>query len=625
MFYFFIVEIIFIDLRRFFLFIKECFTEDSDSYILWLPVFFAVGVLLQFYFYNEFIIASFLSLISCLLIFIISKSPYRAMILFPFIFIFFGYLRTHQYIKNNDHYIIKEPLGYVKVYGKVKEQIIRKNYNEQIINEIVIETIRIGDKYVNTLLKVRLNDKNAKVYKSDIIVNTVAFPIKNNYMGFNSERYYYFKHIGGLGYKGKIIYNKTIDEKQTITEKINDIRTEVAKRIIDARPETAATGIIAILITGKKDMADKKAIEYMNYSGLAHLLSISGLHMMTLIGIVFFIAKWVLLRFEFIALNYNVFKISAIISLFINFLYLLLSGSSVSAVRAYLMSVILLVSIIVGKFNSSLRSVMFVAFLVLLIKPHLIFSAAFQMSFMAVIALIACVDIVYNKEKFGKTFLTIGLLTSFIAECATTPFSIYNFNNYSFYNVFINSFVTPLVSFVILPFSLLSMFLYPFNLEKILLIPASYLMDFVLFIAKYITEIPNSVFFVASPNIFSMFLMILGLLWFCLWHEKWRYYGIIMYIFAIIIYLFQPKPSTIKTEKSLILIENNKAFIYTDNKYEIFSITRKLGIDEYYILKNDFKNCDKNSCLRVFNNKDKFIIIKNGKINIIKKEEIVEY
>ena len=240
--------------------IKEYFIKDSDNHILWLPVFFAIGILLQFNFYEKYIILFFIILFLSIILFFKNKL---------FLAIFFlsaGYLRTYQYIQNNKHYIIQEPMGYVKVYGKVKEQIIKKNYNDKIINEIVVETYKIDKKEINMLLKIRLIDEDRKIYKSDIILNTVLFPIENNFMGFNSERYYYFQHIGGLGYKGKIIYNKKIDEKQSFKETINNIRTTVAKRIIETRPETAATGIIGILITGNKDLADKKAIEDMNYS-----------------------------------------------------------------------------------------------------------------------------------------------------------------------------------------------------------------------------------------------------------------------------------------------------------------------------------------------------------------------
>ena len=600
--------------------IKNYLLKDTDSYILWLPVFFAIGILLQFSFFSYFIYTSIIIFI-LLCIFLFKKFNFFILLI---IFLLFGYLRTYFFIKNNEHDRIKEPLGYVTIYGEVKEEINKKNYKDELIKEIIVKTRKINKEKRNILLKIRLKDPNIKVYKSDIILKSVVFPIKNNPMGFNIERYYYFKHIGGLGYKGKIIYNKEVNTKE---KSINSIRQKIAERIIKVREETPSTGIISILITGKKDMADKKAIEYMNYSGLAHLLSISGLHMMTLIGIMFFISKWILLRFEYIAINYNVFKISSIISLLINFLYLLLSGASVSAVRDYLMSVILLISIIIGKFNTSLRSVMFVMFIILFIKPHLIFSAGFQMSFMAVIALISCSELLYNDilSKLSKTkrFLIIGFLTSFIAECATTPFSIYNFNNYSFYNIFVNSILTPLVSFVVLPFSLLSMLLYPFNLEKILIFPISYIMDFILYISKYIVELPYSVFFIQSPNIYSMLFMILGLLWFCLWKEKWRYYGILFYIIGIFIFLSQKTPDVFITKNSVFMINNKIAYIYTKNKYEVYNITKKLGLKKYKIIQYDFKDCNKRYCIKITKADDVITYIKNGKLIKIKNGSVI--
>ena len=600
--------------------IKNYLLKDTDSYILWLPVFFAIGILLQFNFFSYFIYISIIIFI-LFCIFLFKKFNFFILLI---IFLLFGYLRTYFFIKNNEHDRIKEPLGYVTIYGEVKEEINKKNYKDELIKEIIVKTRKINKEKRNILLKIRLKDPNVKVYKSDIILKSVVFPIKNNPMGFNIERYYYFKHIGGLGYKGKIIYNKEVNTKE---KSINSIRQKIAERIIKVREETPSTGIISILITGKKDMADKKAIEYMNYSGLAHLLSISGLHMMTLIGIMFFISKWILLRFEYIAINYNVFKISSIISLLINFLYLLLSGASVSAVRAYLMSVILLISIIIGKFNTSLRSVMFVMFIILFIKPHLIFSAGFQMSFMAVIALISCSELLYNDilSKLSKTkrFLIIGFLTSFIAECATTPFSIYNFNNYSFYNIFVNSILTPLVSFVVLPFSLLSMLLYPFNLEKILIFPISYIMDFILYVSKYIVELPYSVFFIQSPNVYSMLFMILGLLWLCLWKEKWRYYGILFYIIGLIIFLFQKTPDVFITKNSVFMINNKIAYIYTKNKYEVYNITKKLGLKKYKIIQYDFKDCNKRYCIKITKADDVITYIKNGKLIKIKNGSVI--
>lgn len=625
--------------------LQNYFSNERDNYILWLPIFFIVGIIEQFYFkyFDYKILIGFI--ISILYYFINKQYYYVKIINIIIIFILFGYIRTHYFIKHHTHNTINYPLGFVKIYGKIEKEIINKTFTGKYSKEIIVKVDKIkqikNDKIINnipTKLKIRLKNVNTKVYLSDVVLTATIFPLQEKYFqsDFNFKEYMSFQGIGGIGYKGDIIFNKNTEEKLSLKQKIDTLRNNISQRIIKSR-DSQSTGIIAVLLTGQKNLADKQAMEYMNYSGLAHLLSISGLHMMTLIGLSIIIIKWLLLRTEYFALNYNIFKISAIISLIINFLYLLLSGSSISAIRAYIMSVILLISIIIGRFNTSLRSVMFVMFIILLIKPYSIFDVGFQMSFMAVIGLISIIEYYYsykynknqtltNKYFSGNIsqYFILGFITSLVAECATTPFSIYNFNNYSFYNIFANSFLTPLVSFIVLPLGLISMFLYIFNLEWITIIPASYIMDVVLYVSKLITEIPKSVMFVRSPNVFSMFLMIFGFLWFCLWKEKWRHFGIVLYLVGLLILPFQKELDVVidHTDKMIILIDNKELYVYNPNKYKMKKILRKFGKTKYININTNIKQCNKNYCTTVINKKNIIIFIKNNKLITIDKNNL---
>lgn len=561
-------------------------------------------------------------------------------------FILCGYIRTHYFTKQHNYYTLKYPLGLVKIYGSIEKEIINKKFDGTYNKEIIVKVDKIKrlktNKFIRKiphLLKIKLKDFNEKIYLGKVILTATVFPIQEKYFqsDFDFKRDMYFKGIGGIGYKGEIIFNKnTQNNKLSATQKIDVLRNNIAHKIINVRPDSPSTSIIAVLLTGQKNLADKQAVEYMNYSGLSHLLSISGLHMMTLIGLSIIIIKWFLLRTEYIALHYDVFKISAIISLIINFIYLLLSGSAVSAVRAYIMSVILLISIIINRFNTSLRSVMFVMLVTVFVKPYIVFNAGFQMSFMAVIGLVSCIEYYYryrqNKEKTLldeyisnriSQYFILGFITSFVAECATTPFSIYTFNNYSFYNIFVNSFLTPLVSFVVLPLGLISLALCSINLEYLTVIPASYVMDFVLYVSKFITEIPNAVMFVRSPSLFSMFFMIFGFLWFCLWKEKWRHFGIVLYAVGLLIIPFQKQLDVIVDSKNemIILLNKKNAYVYNPHKYMTKRVLKKLGIRDYIKLENStYEDCDKKHCVKILNSNNFITFIKNDKlINVDKR------
>jgi competence protein ComEC len=546
-----------------------------------------------------------------------------------------GYLRTDYHIKQYDFPVIQHPTGSVKIYGTIEEEVVNVRKDKSITKEVIMSVDRIENmNEIPQKLQIRLKNPHQEIYLTKAIIRASIFPIdsKSLYSDFDLRRHYYFKKIGGVAYAGMVIFNDSEGQQLTMGQKITNIRKKIAERVVSVRKNSQSTGIIAILLTGQRGFADKQTIENMNFAGLAHLLSISGLHMMTLIGFIFFIVKWLLLRFETVALKYNVFKISSIISLLVNFIYLLLSGANVSAIRAYIMSVILLTSIIVGRFSDSMRSIMFVMFVLTFLTPSAVFSVGFQMSFSAVMALIALIEYYndyranndetifthYSRTKLGK-FLIFGFLTSIAAECATTPFSIYSFNNYSFYNVIINSFVTPIVSFWVLPLSLASLFLLPFNLESMAILPASYAMDIVIYISNFIVKIPNSVKFVQSPSNFAMFMMILGLSWFCLWREKWRKFGIILYALGLFAVLLQEKPDVIIDNKDkMILFFDGGGDIYALNakKYKILALSRKFGRNEYFDLdEKTLNNCHKGKCTKVD--------MKNGKIDFHKGEKSI--
>lgn len=619
--------------------------EERNNFILWLPVFFIVGSLVRFNYFESGIDIKYLniSLLFITIFFLIigykTKNLFIRIISIILIFILLGYLRTEQSIKKYNYPTIEKPIGKVKIIGTVEKEIIGTN-KTIIVSIDKIESLNNKKNFpknkIPKKLKIRLSNNNQEISLSKIILTAYVFPIEKKliYSDFDNKKYLYFQKIGGLGYRGEIIYNEKIkNNKLSIKQKIDLLRYKIATKIINVKPNSKSTGIIAILLTGQKNLADKQTIENMNMSGLAHILAISGLHIMTLILSILYLSNWVLTRSEKLILNYNIQKISIVISLIISFLYLLLSGMSVSAIRAYIMSIILMFSTILGRFNTSSRSIMFTMFLFVFIKPYVIFSAGFQMSFMSVIALITAMDI-YNKNidmdgKFYKIYkykryITTGFTLSIAAELAVTPFVIYNFNYYSFYNIFVNSFITPIVSFIVLPLGLLSLLLMPFKLEALLILPASYAMDIIIYIVNFIVKIQNSFIFVRSPSIFCFFLMILGLFLFCLLKSGLRKVGIVLYLLAFIIFFLQKNPDIIvdNRNKSLIFTdEKNNFYVLKPNKYKIAGLLRKFGKRDYCDLeKVKLDSCgefENKSCTKLNVEEGFYHFYKNGEELVI--------
>lgn len=642
--------------------ILELFQNEKNNYILWLPVVFIFGIILRFRLEESLKILNIFLMIALILLILVSvrtRKIITRMTAITVIFVIVGYIRTDFIIEKYNFPIIKKPTGRVKITGTVEKEIININKNKRTTKDIIVlvEKIESFDKKFEKSetpkkLQIRLINADEKVYLGNIILTAQVFPIENKTLpsSFDKRRYLYFKGIGGLGYKGKVIQNDKINGRMSIEQKINSLRLKIAKRIIEIRPESKSSGIVAILLTGQKNLADKEAIENMNLSGLSHLLSISGLHMMILIYFTTLITKWILLRFEAVANKYNVFKLSALVSLIINFFYLLLSGANVSAVRAYLMSIILLFSIVLGRFNTGLRSVMFTMLFMVFLEPYVIYMPGFQLSFLAVIILVAVIEYYYKIKYYEANLFDIGnyysmnnisifnkvteyfklsFILSLAVECATTPFSVYNFNNYSFYNILVNSFLTPVVTFFVLPLSIISLILMPIKLDFLAVLPATYGMDIVLWFSNFIVNLPKSVMFIRSPNSFSLFFMIFGILWFCLWCSKLRKFGILLYGIGLIILFFQKTPDIIIENKNkTIFFFDEDFYVLNPDKYKTKEIIKKFGKVKYFDLstveldtchktienKNGkiAKNNKKLKCSRLFKINDCYFFFKNG-------------
>jgi competence protein ComEC len=124
-------------------------------------------------------------------------------------------------------------------------------------------------------------------------------------------------------------------------------------------------------------------------SGLGHLLSVSGLHMGLAAGMTFAAVTMLAALIPGLALRAPVRKIGALAAIAAGGAYLVLSGSSVPAERAYLMTVVAFGAILVDRPAFTMRALGLALVVVLAARPESVLEPGFQMSFAATGALIA--------------------------------------------------------------------------------------------------------------------------------------------------------------------------------------------------------------------------------------------
>lgn len=260
-----------------------------------------------------------------------------------------------------------------------------------------------------------------------------------------------------------------------------DLRAGIAQRIRAHLPKREA-GFAIALITGERTGLDKDMREALQLSGLAHILAISGLHMSLVAGGVFWLVRAVLALWPLLALNYPIKKIAAMAGLSAAGFYLLISGQAIATQRAFIMLSVMFLAVLLGRSAISMRNLAVAAVIVLLIAPHAVLTASFQMSFLAVMGLIAGYELVggwqarlreglaarplYLKGLILGVLLLIGLSsTTIIASAFTTLPAAFHFNRFAAWSLPANLLAMPIVTFLVMPGAVASVCLMPFGLE----------------------------------------------------------------------------------------------------------------------------------------------------------------
>jgi competence protein ComEC len=158
--------------------------------------------------------------------------------------------------------------------------------------------------------------------------------------GYDFARMSYYQGIGASGYslsKPELPEGRGLPVDMKPRTWLADLRARIGARITAVL--LGQTGEIAAALTvGQTAGLDERSMDDLRGSGLAHVISISGLHMSLVAGTVFWFLRWTLALFPSIALRYSVRALAGGAALVCVTIYLALSGASIAAVRSYLMS-----------------------------------------------------------------------------------------------------------------------------------------------------------------------------------------------------------------------------------------------------------------------------------------------
>jgi competence protein ComEC len=394
--------------------------------------------------------------------------------------------------------------------------------------------------------------------------------------------------------------------------RINALRWTMTRRIV-AVLGPATGGLAAAMTTGHAAFIPPQEVDDLRASGLAHIISISGVHMAIVGGFTFAGLRLAIAAWPWLALRINGKKAAAAVALAAVAAYLVLSGAPPPAERSAVTAAIAFGAILADRRAISLRALAVAAFVVLALQPEAVTQPGFQMSFAATAALVALAGVWPHPVKEINTpwpirlvqglggWALAGAAISLVAGLATAPFAMQDFNRISTWGLVSNLLVEPISSFLMMPGLALGALLMPVDLEAGPLRLAGFAIGLMNRIAATAAAAPHAQLLVASAPAWTLPAALLGILWICLWRGPLRWLGL---PFALAVSLV-PRPPTpdawVAADGAAVAVRSGAAAVLFRPDVKLFGAelwSRRRGLEplESEAARDGLYDCDPQSC-----------------------------
>jgi competence protein ComEC len=369
--------------------------------------------------------------------------------------------------------------------------------------------------------------------------------------GYNFARVAFFDGLGGIGSRVRAVKTLPRSESTSLVRQFNayveQVRHAVAARIRLAVGQSDAGSITVALVNGQRGEISAQADEDMRLAGLYHVISISGLHMALFAGAVFAVLRLILVLVPGLALTHPIKAWAAMAALVCAFGYLLLSGADIPAVRSFVMVALVFTAIVFSRTAITQRNLALSATLVVVFVPEAVLGPSFQMSFAAVMALVAWYEDQRGRSRHAEPALTYtgravkwamniavaAALTTLIATLATAPYAAFHFQQLAVHALSGNMLTFPIISVVIMPAALAGLVLMPLGLDGFAWRIMAWGVQLMLDVASWVAGWPAADQLVSAFSVAAVLLLSLGLVWLSLWISWLRWLGMIPTAFGI--------------------------------------------------------------------------------------------
>ena len=396
--------------------------------------------------------------------------------------------------------------------------------------------------------------------------------------GFDYARMQYFSSIGAGGRMmgAPFVEGRPVPWAFEYRRVFRSLRAAISSRITAVIP--GAVGHLAdSMVSGERSGIPNEMNTSLQISGLAHIISISGLHMTLVAGGVFWAVRALLALIPYFALRWPIKKIAAVAALFVGLIYTLLADSGSATQRSYLMIAVMFFAVLVDRPAISLRNLAIAAIIILLVTPEESVGASFQMSFLAVMGL-ASFSKWWNAREAGKPkdqkspaftwagkfkrIVAVSSLTTLVAGGTSTIAAVYHFDRLSPYSVIANGLSLPVSEALVMPPALIAVLLMPFGLEYYPLKVMEFGLWATMKVSDWTASLPAANLLVAKPNVMGIVMIALAAGMVAAGTGRFRWAGLGLAMAGVIVSTFNARPDVLIEDRAATVAVQDAAGNY---------------------------------------------------------------
>ena len=371
----------------------------------------------------------------------------------------FNIQKQIYFIENDQNLCRYIDKGKVTIEGIVIESPLSRVDN----NVLIVRCMRVIQGNSNTAVSgdIRLvipSDLNFQY--GDFIRFHSTLKKMQSYKNPGNFNYEHILNIGGIYASGFINNNAEIillrnNSASGMRLKLESFRNYL-KQIIYNNASSPQREVIEAMTIGNQNKIPADLRDNFNKTGTAHLLSINGLHIGIIAASAFFFIFLVLKSSEYMMLRFNIIKLAATAAFMMVMICALIAGMRIPVLRSTLMAFVFLVALLNGKQRDFYNTLAIAALIILLISPEALFDSSFQLSFVAVLALIYMMprlgDLHFKKEsglplwtQSVIRYVYLSALVCIAVTIGTLPLIVYYSNRVSSITIIANLISVPLL------------------------------------------------------------------------------------------------------------------------------------------------------------------------------------